>query len=137
MLIDRPTNVMAGFDTPNVIGIKWDRDEYSRPGFCNHRLEALGRQVTTLIDDWHWLAIQLAMDHAQATDLTGRVIGGANQPIRLHPLEADLLSMLAPFRELFPRVIAIHGHVLLARLQVLADREDTHAPAALVAHHGL
>ncbi len=27
--------------------------------------------------------------------------------------------------------------MLLARLQILADRQDVHAPGALVAHHGL
>ena len=65
------------------------------------------------------------------------MVGGAHQRGGLHPTEADRATVLAQFLELFQVVIAGNRQVLLGRLQVLADRQDIHAPAALVAHDGL
>ena len=81
------------------------------------------------------LPVQFFMYLAEGAHLFGGVVGGAHQRATLHPLEADLQAEFLDLGELLGSVIALNGQVLFAGLKVLADGEDVHLPAALVAHH--
>ena len=63
------------------------------------------------------------------------MVRGAHQRAALDPFEANPQAVLLDLGKLLRRVVAGDGQVFLARLQILAHRQDIHAPVALVAHH--
>jgi acyl-lipid omega-6 desaturase (Delta-12 desaturase) len=74
-------------------------------------------------------SVQLAVHDAQRPHLIGGVVRRAHQRPALHPLEADPQPVGFPeLGELFRGVVALDRQVLLAGLQILADRQDIHAP---------